>query len=397
MAITRLTAIYRVTTPLFSSGFEGSQAEIRASSIGGALRFWFRALAWHAHQNVATVRNAEDELFGSTRTGQAKVLLSLRPLGKPQELPVGEPLDWGRAYLAGQGLGRPLGGKWYTRRPALREGTRFEVHLLLRSVTAVQIEQVCECLLALGLFGGLGARSRRGFGSLSLESLENPLGAWKAPLDLKSLDQQISMLLQPRRTKGAGEPPYTAFWEKTRVLLLPAPPNSIALQERLGRAFLHFRGWGRKGIIVGGQKALGIFGADHDELEKVAQDSIPAGVTQIPAPLRAVFGLPHNYFFSGAKQKVNVNAETNQRRASPLWFHVHQADSKSAQIAVVTFFPGVFLPNPALKIERQEGRRRYSAMLPSVNFWKPVEDFLAELQASSKSKLCEKFKETKEV
>ncbi|HPU57120.1 MAG TPA: type III-B CRISPR module RAMP protein Cmr1, partial [Verrucomicrobiota bacterium] len=42
-----LTATYRIVTPMFLGGANPeSQAELRISSIKGALRFWWRALMW---------------------------------------------------------------------------------------------------------------------------------------------------------------------------------------------------------------------------------------------------------------------------------------------------------------------------------------------------------------
>jgi CRISPR-associated protein Cmr1 len=77
MSLTEIVATYRVTTPMFSAGADPQVAELRAASFKGALRFWFRALAWARHRDFNRVREQEDKLFGSTRTGQAKVLLSL--------------------------------------------------------------------------------------------------------------------------------------------------------------------------------------------------------------------------------------------------------------------------------------------------------------------------------
>ena len=41
-----IEATFKVVTPMFMSGADQSQAELRTASIKGALRFWWRALAW---------------------------------------------------------------------------------------------------------------------------------------------------------------------------------------------------------------------------------------------------------------------------------------------------------------------------------------------------------------
>src|ERR1017187_5301400 len=76
-----LTATYRVVTPMFLGGADPlREAELRVPSFKGALRFWWRALAWlRGIRDVAELRKQEAELFGNSETnvGQSKVLLRL--------------------------------------------------------------------------------------------------------------------------------------------------------------------------------------------------------------------------------------------------------------------------------------------------------------------------------
>jgi CRISPR-associated protein Cmr1 len=417
MGITRLTATYRITTPMFSAGADQQSAELRGASFKGALRFWFRALAWGEHASlgavkaVEAVKAAEDALFGSMRTGQAKVLLSLSAIEEKSPLRAGTRFSLGLGYLAGQGISspNPEGGA-LTKRPSLRPGTRFHVRLLLRSMSAQEEAQVCRSLIALGLLGGMGARSRRGFGSLTLESLvgegktERP---WTAPGDLAALKEQLVGLLPARAANQASslsnEPPYTALSDNTRIVLVPAGEETATdLLGSLGMSLLHFRGYGRqvKGVHrVGTEPALKWFAPDHDEMLKAAEKRVRPG-TLLAAPQRAAFGLPHNYYFGSIKTNVDVNSAAKERRASPLLVHIHQAP-ESLPVAVVAFLPAVFLPDSKLRIVRRkkfEADTSFSAVLPaSPGLWQPIHDFLAELRKGNESELCERFPGAEEV
>lgn len=415
-----LIATYRVTTPMFSAGANQQHAELRPASLKGALRFWFRALVWPELRTVGEVRTAEDELFGSTRTGQAKILLSISNV-QGEKLLREQSLDLGLGYLAGLGLataarGAGADGWMLTKRPALAPRLQFEVKLLLRSVGEAQEARLRRSLVALGLLGGLGARARRGYGSLTLEQLvrKEEGGSrelWTPPWDPAGLRDAISSVLvdcgvrphSPPQT----EPPYTAFSSRSRIVLLSAGESEGAksLLSNLGLAMLHFRGYGRdKGgrRCIGDEDALQWFRDDHDEMWRVAASRAKGAVS---APRRAVFGLPHNYYFKSIGTSVDVapqgkDRQGKERRASPLLMHVHHP-SNAPPIAVVSFFPAVFLPDSTLQLtRRKEGELSHHvpATLPeSPVLWQPIHDFLDELLKGDRSALCAKFPGAVEV
>lgn len=71
----KIEATFRIVTPMFMGGAEpaDTHAELRAPSIKGVLRFWYRA--------IFPNQDAQDEarIFGGTdkSAGQAKIILSL--------------------------------------------------------------------------------------------------------------------------------------------------------------------------------------------------------------------------------------------------------------------------------------------------------------------------------
>lgn len=165
--------------------------------------------------------------------------------------------------------------------------------------TESAVTEVHRSLQALGLLGGLGSRTRRGLGSLTLEKIvrtedKTIRDTWFAPQSMDEIGKALRSFLPAAQT-STREPDYTAFSSGSRFLLVPGDSKETAenLLERLGKAFLHYRSYGRNGRAAGAQ-ALQWFRRDHDEMLKVAKREVRNGHDVI-APERAIFGLPHNY------------------------------------------------------------------------------------------------------
>ena len=221
-----LTATYRIVTPMFIGNAEQKADSLRPPSIKGALRFWWRALNWGRFLREAGTESAalkhlhqkEAHLFGSAAdeagSGQGRFLLDVRYLGRslePGQLPLASP---GHQYLLGQGLYHF--GKKYLR-SALEPG-QLCLRLLFRTETTNKDQKsIAQALLAMGLLGGLGSRSRKGFGSLAIQTLEG--------IDLQvpgNLDALRKMLTDLMADSLDDLPPYTAFSRKSRVDAIPA-------------------------------------------------------------------------------------------------------------------------------------------------------------------------------
>ncbi len=61
--INKVTFEIETITPMFLSGADQSKAELRAASIKGLLRFWWRAL--QVESNLEKLRIEENKIFGS--------------------------------------------------------------------------------------------------------------------------------------------------------------------------------------------------------------------------------------------------------------------------------------------------------------------------------------------
>ena len=152
-----LRATYRIVTPMYIAGADQEAAEFRVPSFKGALRFWWRAIEWpkiirdgkDPQKAFACLVNREENLFGSVN-GRSKVMV--RCLGAPAASKA--PLDPHR-----------YGGYGLSDRKALLTG---ELVIELRAGEGDRLDRVEPALKLLGLCGGLGSRSRNGYGSLTL-------------------------------------------------------------------------------------------------------------------------------------------------------------------------------------------------------------------------------------
>lgn len=338
----KLEATYKVTTPLFLGGAVANKlAEIRPPALKGLLRFWFRAVALPQLGSWQAVWEAERKLFGST-AGQAAFFLSLDNQSKFIVVPDGE--QWRNHGMAYLGYGVVDRGK--TVRPYLKPGGSFTVRLILnKGVPEQKTVFLIQALKAFGLFGGAGARSRKGFGSLSIESLRlDGHEIWKMPVNTDELKQVIREFLSDIRLNEASvpRPPYTAFSSNAKVCIVKTSRNALTLLDDIGKELLRYRSYGRlnggKHVLPWGEDAEQNFKDDHD----IVQDYL--GGKQIKRhPRRIVFGLPQNYFFQSTKQKATVDAVHLKRRASPLFIHIHALGGEN-YAAVMTLLPAMFLP-----------------------------------------------------
>jgi CRISPR-associated protein Cmr1 len=186
---TIIDARYQVVTPLFCAGVDQDRPELRLPSFKGVLRFWWRALAWSRCQgDLRVIQREEDALFGSNAGGQSRVSMRLVPdfeprtIGRGQvlrvpgtQLPVGE----GARYLGYGGRGTAAG---QLTRACLCAPLDFTVRMRGRNLNESQLQSLQKALFALGTLGSMGSKSRKGYGSLSLQSLSvDEEDEWSAP------------------------------------------------------------------------------------------------------------------------------------------------------------------------------------------------------------------------
>jgi CRISPR-associated protein Cmr1 len=363
-----IEARFRIVTPMFLGGADHSATDgIRAPSVKGALRFWWRALNWGRfykdHRSDTTkaliaLHAEEARLFGAAAKtvgkdqvgGQGVFLINVRHdvLKSKKTGDVHQQfgtkdaaryLGYGLMVAFGSTKQTPPTASGQLQRDCFDEAQEFNINLLFRD----EIEpSVRNALIFMGLVGGLGSRARHGMGSIALIGLVEPNHAskeWRAPMSPEDYDAQISQLIwRDDEIQPPLSPPFSAFWQNSRVDRLLCTSNCFAALDVFGSAMLMYRSWGRSNG-VGGSTVLGKpserrFDDDHRWFKSQSRaDGHPAF-----HPKRAVFGLPHNYH----KDHHHVVSEHFERRSSPLLFHVHPIGNTFIGLSI--FMPAQFLP-----------------------------------------------------
>jgi len=191
---------YELITPLFGGGVKPGEADpvtvVRGTEIRGQLRFWWRACrGGRFNGSLAEMKEAEDKLWGAASTekkalpSQVDVVLLTWYAGEtenPFEV-IADPIDKraGRPkpkLKANKSVALPYVA--FPLQPSeeeIRTGgigmktktVHNKVHFTLKITYPDEQQQEVEATLwAWETFGGVGARTRRGFGALKLVSVD---------------------------------------------------------------------------------------------------------------------------------------------------------------------------------------------------------------------------------
>lgn len=354
------TISYQITTPMFLGGADPAAvdtAHFRNASFKGALRFWWRATQWgnflkkansNTEQALQDLHKKEGDLFGIASDGkdsrQSRIsiesALTLAPYNKKDIDAQLEKIG----YLLGLGL-------YHFRDKILRDYLpSAELQVRLRYGSNLEEDDILgveKAAIALGLFGGLGSRSRKGLGSLSIQSLQRE----KHDEQRFETIKDIQNFLKKLDFSAPSLPPFTALSQATRIDISCQASDALKALQIISNEMQLYRGYGRKNPKteqheVNGQAARQIFKKDHDLVLNAHS------LKQLPE--RAVFGLPHNYFFSSTGHKMDIAPEGGGRRASPLFIHVHALRDEQFLI-VQSLLPASFL-HSAIAIEAKPGK-----------------------------------------
>ncbi len=186
--MTRQTYTLELITPCFCAGADPAQAEIRAPSIRGQLRWWFRVLGGFKSLAPMSVRDQEAMIFGQTAGDEGSAGKLMVRISSPQ--PRSERKN---ADDLGAGTNTPLGYALFPLRPfgdsdgkrgVLSEGTQFKLDLLWRGASKLQ-EDIHSLVTVWSHLGAIGFRSRRSFGAIRCmqptEMLSEALNRFSAP------------------------------------------------------------------------------------------------------------------------------------------------------------------------------------------------------------------------
>ena len=359
----KLAIQLEVVTPLFMAGAnQGGPPELRAASLKGLLRFWYRAI----YPNDFT---GEQEVFGAMGA-RSPVKLAVTPV-RPIVGQARSPDLQAYSYL-GYGLINydKQSRNFLTTRQYLKPGSIFAVTVTFSPrLTEAAKEKVIRAFYALAMLGGLGARSRRGFGAFAVTSVSCPLPLNFQPADVKTFRDDLKAFLNTI-AKGTGAAAYSCFSTKSLVLVGNPMNDGMQILGRLNSLLQKNRSYYE--VFPDKPKTSGIPKDDHDLMFDFLTN--PA-FTPPTAPQRAIFGLPHNYFFRAGQRKVAADlmeGSTKGRRSSPLFLHVQRlADGQACAVAAV--LPARFLPPGKQVTLSAEGGRTINVNPPG---YKAMVDFL---------------------
>lgn len=363
----------KVITPMFLAGADGQTPELRAPSIKGAMRFWWRAM--NGHRGESYMRSHEEELFGGvTKNGarRSKVILRVEEkivktgrLPRTQDDKIKNP---GIHYL------------WYTipmnnDRAGMWEGD-FTVQL--SSFEGVAIEEAAFSFWMLANFGGLGTRSRRGAGSFKIEQLTYSTYSGNFEfVQLKTeplteyLRRNIAILASKygfeRRFAPTSPTPFPILQNTQIYVLQEGQGAALAAVEKIGASFQEFR------------ERLQ---PDYNEVKNYIVDGTASRQVQ-----RAEFGLPLSFRYTSlnnAGADIKTTRKEIDRSASSMIIHI--SESNGRYYIVVTNFASVLLPdNVNLKVVTpRRNPNQYSQQRPAIvnqPYQGIKETFLATLKA----------------
>jgi CRISPR-associated protein Cmr1 len=159
----KITFECEVITPMFLAGADGQTPELRAPSIKGALRFWWRAM--HGDLDIDILRKYEGVLFGDT---QKRSKIIIRVLKQPEETKNNVEL------LPHKAISNHRSPK-----KCYPEGEVFIIKIMMPAEIKLTKdifftkEQMKKLFLVTSYLGGLGKRSRRGCGSFKIISIDD--------------------------------------------------------------------------------------------------------------------------------------------------------------------------------------------------------------------------------
>lgn len=149
-----------VITPMFLNGADGQTPELRAPSIKGAMRFWWRAL--NGHLSLVDLKKRESEIFGGSGEKVQRSNIIIQMLSKNETRTSTHELVPHKPFMKAN---------------AFNPGTMFEIRLMLKEfydengIIYFTVEHL-ESLFCLTCYlGGFGKRVRRGMGSVNIQKI----------------------------------------------------------------------------------------------------------------------------------------------------------------------------------------------------------------------------------
>ncbi len=204
-------------TPVFMAGEDGEHFELRPPSFKGLLRFWWRAAYWgqsRENLSIEKIQTAEGRIFGTAASDGRKSRFAIR-VSPTQFQGTRNKLPWHKVIGQRKGKTFPINILDYLahgtydfksktfKRDRLPENTSFT--LILIPSRGVNVQELVTSVYFLVVFGGIGAKSHNGFGSLAATNPEIFAG-YDLPYPFPDKE-----FLKNQFARNPNRPPFTAF------------------------------------------------------------------------------------------------------------------------------------------------------------------------------------------
>ncbi len=350
------TRRYKVITPLFGGGVTPGEADpvtvVRATEVRGHLRFWWRATrGGQFNGDLSAMKAAEERIWGSAgakdkagpssiavivsdaHAGPIRSKVEVEGRYGTRQVDIGEPFS-PYSYVAfplRTEKGKPAG--------AVRDDVEFTLTIRYR---LEQSEDVAAALWAWETFGGIGARTRRGFGALTCIEVNEVHVSRPSTASISDVIQQE---LNRFAANGVWHRSVPHLIREFRVAPAGGKPNADEAWKYLFKKLQSFRQArfpDSQGRSYGRSKW-----PEPDAIRALTKQAATkhskARVSVMKFP-RAAFGLPIIFQFKdselGDPQQTSLEGTQHDRLASPLILRpLSCADGKYVGLAAILQAP----------------------------------------------------------
>ncbi|MBT1247060.1 MULTISPECIES: type III-B CRISPR module RAMP protein Cmr1 [unclassified Thermosipho (in: thermotogales)] len=160
-----------VVTPMLCYGADKKYGlEIRAQSLKGVMRFWWRAL--NGHLSIDTLRKKEANIFGGVGKDDGKSKFSIKIVG------VNGKTEY--EYVLPH-------KKTFKRKAFIPYETSFNVEMKFWKKDEELVTTIKDLFILISILGGVGRRTRRGFGSFKIIEINGENFDYEKYVDLEKM------------------------------------------------------------------------------------------------------------------------------------------------------------------------------------------------------------------
>ncbi len=327
----KITFTCETITPMFLAGADGQTPELRAPSIKGTLRFWWRAM--NGHLGLHELKAKEDEIFGGTEN-RSNVILTTSFTEVTMNTENVPKFNYLRDFKSDKNGIKYLNVVFYfhsKKREAFATGLKFDV--VLRSKKKDLLIEASNAFWLMSILGSLGTRCRRGNGAFSITKISkkaNSISFSDLPFCYKNEDGKIEIgnLISIRKLTDMNR-------VENETLFSTLKNADVFFSNTSGNTIFHtwhdaLNDIAYKMMSIRDTKTRRNVDLDF---EKFTQDDLDK---------KAAFGLPFGILNGGI---VNLFTNEDARRASPIYITINKLGRE--YYWTVTFLEGKFMPDKA--------------------------------------------------